>query len=165
MSDARYAELLDSAAKTPLFEPSQAGPAFDRAAIEATLPHRAPFLFLDSVESVDERERNAVGTLSLDPADPVFAGHFPASPVWPGVLQIEAIGQLGLFAKVHGDPERGEEPPALTQVLGARFLHPITPPARVTLLARAFEDGLFFIVVGQCITDGKICSSAAIRGL
>lgn len=56
------------------------------------LPHRPPFLFLDSVVSC-EPGSSVVAAKSLSPDEPYFAGHFPQHPVMPGVLIVEAMAQ------------------------------------------------------------------------
>ena len=64
----------------------------DRTQIEAILPHRDPFLFLDRVIELVPGEY-VVAEKDLLPTLDVFRGHFPGHPVFPGVLQLEAIAQ------------------------------------------------------------------------
>ena len=69
----------------------------DRTQIEAILPHREPFLFLDRVTELIPGEY-AVAERDLLPTEDVFRGHFPGHPVFPGVLQLEGIAQAGAVA-------------------------------------------------------------------
>ena len=69
----------------------------DRTQIEAILPHRDPFLFLDRVIELVPGEY-VVAEKDLLPTLDVFRGHFPGHPVFPGVLQLEAIAQAGAVA-------------------------------------------------------------------
>jgi 3-hydroxyacyl-[acyl-carrier-protein] dehydratase len=69
----------------------------DRTQIEAILPHRDPFLFLDRVIELVPGEY-VVAEKDLLPTEDVFRGHFPGHPVFPGVLQLEAIAQAGAVA-------------------------------------------------------------------
>ena len=69
----------------------------DRTQIEAILPHRDPFLFLDRVTELIPGEY-AVAERDLLPTEDVFRGHFPGHPVFPGVLQLEGIAQAGAVA-------------------------------------------------------------------
>src|SRR5262249_10837202 len=101
----------------------------------------------------------------LGRARDVLAGHFPAYPVWPGVLQVEAVGQAGIVLNLRRAGEAAPPNVALTHVLGARFMRPVLPGGDVEILARVLEDGLFFTIVGQCLRDGAICSVAAVSGL
>jgi beta-hydroxyacyl-ACP dehydratase FabZ len=65
----------------------------DTRAIEAILPHRAPFLMIDHVELVEAGRIVACKTVAAD--EPFFQGHFPGYPIMPGVLIIEAMAQAG----------------------------------------------------------------------
>ena len=63
----------------------------DQQAIKAVLPHRPPFLFLDSVSAGNEDE--VIAHRKIEAAEPWFEGHFPGRPVMPGVLLVETMAQ------------------------------------------------------------------------
>jgi len=70
---------------------------FDIQTIEKMLPHRFPFLMVDRV--IDIGENYIVGIKNITMNEPIFTGHFPSNPIFPGVLQIEAMAQVGgIFA-------------------------------------------------------------------
>lgn len=70
---------------------------FDCNQIAAMLPHRYPFLLVDKV--IDITETTITGLKNVTFNEPHFTGHFPNNPVMPGVLQIEAMAQVGgIFA-------------------------------------------------------------------
>ena len=79
----------------------------DRTQIEAILPHRDPFLFLDRVIELVPGEY-AVAEKDLLPTEDVFRGHFPGHPVFPGVLQLEALAQTGALAVLSQPESRGK---------------------------------------------------------
>jgi UDP-3-O-[3-hydroxymyristoyl] N-acetylglucosamine deacetylase/3-hydroxyacyl-[acyl-carrier-protein] dehydratase len=65
--------------------------------IEKMLPHRFPFLMIDKIMEITEE--TIVGVKNITMNEPIFTGHFPGNPVFPGVLQIEAMAQVGgIFA-------------------------------------------------------------------
>jgi len=66
----------------------------DRDGIRAIIPHREPFLLVDEVTELRPGVR-AVGRYLVKPDDWYLAGHFPGNPIMPGVLQVEALAQLG----------------------------------------------------------------------
>jgi len=68
-------------------------PLFDIVAIEKMLPHRYPFLLVDKILSITED--TIVGVKNVTMNEPQFTGHFPGNPIFPGVLQIEAMAQIG----------------------------------------------------------------------
>lgn len=73
---------------------SQKGVVFDINAIKKILPHRYPFLLVDSIIEF-EPEKRAVGVKNVTANEPFFQGHFPQRPVMPGVLIVEAMAQVG----------------------------------------------------------------------
>ena len=65
--------------------------------IMETIPHRYPFLLIDTIEEIEEGQK-AVGKKCVSGNEPVVQGHFPGNPVMPGVLIIEALAQVGAVA-------------------------------------------------------------------
>ena len=98
--------------------------------VELGLPHRAPFIFIDSVLELVPGE-SALGLKTFSPQDPLFAGHFPGDPLVPGVLLVEALAQTaGLVA---GQPGRALR---LTAIKGMKFPGAARPAEPIRLSAR-----------------------------
>jgi 3-hydroxyacyl-[acyl-carrier-protein] dehydratase len=93
--------------------------------IQQLIPHRPPFLWLDEVVKITEDSIRA--RKHLDPALPVFEGHYPHFPVLPGVLQCEACFQAGavLIAKSH--PVGPGQVPVVTRQNNTRFRRLVRP--------------------------------------
>ncbi|WP_299352757.1 bifunctional UDP-3-O-[3-hydroxymyristoyl] N-acetylglucosamine deacetylase/3-hydroxyacyl-ACP dehydratase [uncultured Porphyromonas sp.] len=79
-------------AQAPVYDPNQA-PLLDVNRIRELLPHRYPFLMVDKI--IEIGTDYIVGVKSVSGNEPFFQGHFPTEPVMPGVLQIEAMAQVG----------------------------------------------------------------------
>jgi 3-hydroxyacyl-[acyl-carrier-protein] dehydratase len=71
------------------------------------IPHRPPFLLIDRVLELEEGVR-AVGLKQVTVNEPFFGGHFPGQPIMPGVLQIEALAQVGAVALLSQPDHRGK---------------------------------------------------------
>ena len=65
--------------------------------IQEIIPHRHPFLLVDKIEELEPGKR-AVGYKAVTYDESFFRGHFPAEPVVPGVLMVEALAQVGAVA-------------------------------------------------------------------
>lgn len=85
-------ELRAQNIQAPVYDPNVA-PVFDVNKIRTMLPHRFPFLMVDKV--IEIGENYIVGVKNVSGNEPFFTGHFPTEPVMPGVLQVEAMAQVG----------------------------------------------------------------------
>ncbi|HEX6289313.1 MAG TPA: 3-hydroxyacyl-ACP dehydratase FabZ [Herpetosiphonaceae bacterium] len=89
------------------------------------IPHRPPFLLIDRILELEEGKR-AVGLKQVTMNEPFFQGHFPGQPVMPGVLQIEALAQVGAVA-ILSQPQNKGKIAMFARIDGARFRKPVTP--------------------------------------
>ena len=89
----------------PVYEPNKPA-VFDINRIKELLPHRYPFLMVDKV--IEVGQKHIVGIKNITTNEPYFQGHFPQEPVMPGVLQVEAMAQVGglLVLSQIDEPER-----------------------------------------------------------
>lgn len=89
----------------PVYDPD-APPVYTIEDIKKRLPHRAPFLFVDKIISLDET--TVVGIKNVTYNEPFFQGHFPDEPIMPGVLLLEALAQSGGLLVLSGldEPEK-----------------------------------------------------------
>ncbi len=76
----------------PLYDPN-VPPVYDINQVKKLLPHRPPFLLVDKI--ISNTADCVVGVKNVTMNEPFFVGHFPDEPVMPGVLQIEAMAQVG----------------------------------------------------------------------
>ena len=91
--------------QAPIYDPNVA-PIYDVNEIRKKLPHRYPMLLVDKV--IDMTPDYIVGVKNVSGNEPFFQGHFPEEPVMPGVLQVEAMAQVGglLVLSTVDEPER-----------------------------------------------------------
>ena len=100
--------------------------------IEAVLPHRPPFLFVDRIIDV-EPGRWAKGVKNVTRNEWFFDGHFPGKPIMPGVLIAEALAQMSAFAIQPGDSEAKPSVGMIASIKGIKFLSPVVPGDQLEL--------------------------------
>ncbi|MFZ0772751.1 MAG: 3-hydroxyacyl-ACP dehydratase FabZ [Candidatus Sulfotelmatobacter sp.] len=135
----------------------------ERSEIERLIPHRPPFLWIDRVEELEPGVR-CVAVRFVDPADPIFAGHFPAKPILPGVLLIEAMAQtagvmMGSDAS-QGAARSGAGVALLAAVNHFKFLKPVTPGQELRIETKKLTDaGKMAYIGGTVWVDGEMVAS------
>lgn len=89
------------------------------------IPHRYPFLLIDTIEELEPGVR-ALGRKCVSVNEPFFQGHFPGNPVMPGVLIIEALAQVGAVA-ILSQPEFQGRTAYFAGIDKARFRQKVAP--------------------------------------
>jgi beta-hydroxyacyl-ACP dehydratase FabZ len=112
----------------------------DSQAIQQILPHRYPFLLVDKIIELEPRTR-IVGIKQVTINEEFFRGHFPGAPVMPGVLQIEALAQVGAILALRDFEDRDSKIPFFTGIESARFRRPVVPGDTLRLEVTALRVG------------------------
>ncbi len=153
--------------KKPLWQSGEntSEPQLGRSEIERLLPHRDPFLFVDSIEAIDLQQAAIRGRRTISPDDPVFAGHFPDQPIYPGVLQIETMGQLGVCLAALTRGGYGSNGVRALKIHHAIFQSEVLPGDSLVVLARMLETNEYTaICAGQLLkSDGSVTALAVME--
>jgi beta-hydroxyacyl-ACP dehydratase FabZ len=133
--------------------------------IQEILPHRYPFLLVDKVIELEPRVR-IVGLKQVTFNEHFFQGHFPDAPVMPGVLQIEALAQVGAILALREFEDRSEKIPFFTGIDKARFRRAVVPGDTLILEVRALRIGNKVQKMwGEAKVNGEITAEAEIMSI
>ncbi|RYD91600.1 MAG: bifunctional UDP-3-O-[3-hydroxymyristoyl] N-acetylglucosamine deacetylase/3-hydroxyacyl-ACP dehydratase [Sphingobacteriales bacterium] len=100
-------------------------PVYDTVQIMNILPHRQPFLMVDKI--LELTKTHVVGLKNVTMNEDLFMGHFPGAPLFPGVLQIEAMAQTGGILVLNTVPDPENYITLFLKIENARFKAPVTP--------------------------------------
>jgi len=128
--------------------------------IYTAIPHRPPFLWVDSVISFDAM--TIVTEKFIDPGLDIFKGHYPGHPIMPGVLLCEAVFQTGalfmaMLEQEAGIPGRGgKKTPVLTRIKGAKFKREVKPGDTIRMHVTLDENiGNAWFFKGKVVVGAK----------
>ena len=123
------------------------------------IPHRHPFLLIDTIEELEPGTR-AVGKKCVSFDEPYFAGHFPGNPVMPGVLIIEALAQVGAVALLGLEQWKGKTA-YFAGIDKARFKRMVRPGDVLMLETKIVQvKGPVGIGEAKAYVDGQLAAKA-----
>lgn len=143
----------------PTYNPS-AKPVYDINAVMQMLPHKHPFLLVDKI--IDITSNTIVGIKNITHDQYFFAGHFPNEPVFPGVLQIEAMAQAGGVLILSQVPDPENYITYFMKIENARFKDKVIPGDTLILkleLTQPVRRGIC-VMKGVAYVGDRIVSEA-----
>lgn len=125
------------------------------------LPHRYPFLLVDRILEMTPDE--VVGLKNVTINESFFQGHFPDSPIMPGVLIIEAMAQTGAILALSVHPELVNAPIYFMGMDKVRFRKPVRPGDQLIMKLRFLKKrGLVFKMKGEALVSGQLVAEAEV---
>jgi 3-hydroxyacyl-[acyl-carrier-protein] dehydratase len=144
------------------YEPEPVSTGMQIGDIFKILPHRYPFLLIDRVIEL-VRMKRIVALKNVTITEPFFQGHFPGTPIMPGVLIVEAIAQAGGILLLTEIPNRDETLVVFTGIEKARFRRPVVPgdQLRIEAVVKAWRVTAGRLE-GKAYVDGKVVCEATV---
>jgi 3-hydroxyacyl-[acyl-carrier-protein] dehydratase len=134
----------------------------DTNGIQKLLPHRYPFLMVDSILEI-ERLKRIVGVKNVSINEGYFQGHFPGQPVMPGVLIIEAMAQTGGLLILLEIPDREKKLLYFVAVDNGRFRRPVVPGDQLIIEAKVLNYRKDFCKLqGEARVNGELAAEATL---
>ena len=137
--------------------------SLDIEGILALLPHRYPFLLVDRLLECNREQEYALAQKMVTINEPYFVGHFPAQRVMPGVLQMEALAQLGALFVLRAFPNVKTKAIYLMSMDHCRFRKPVIPGSVLDLrvdMLHSRHKRLIYKFKGAASVKGEVTSEA-----
>ena len=142
----------------------------DVVAIQKILPHRYPFLLVDRVTDIEEgKSIRAYKNVSI--SEPVFEGHFPGHPIYPGVMIIEGMAQAGgvLAFKSASKEEQEAAKDKVVYFMSidkCKFRNPVRPGDRLEYHLEVLKHrGNIWVLDGKAYVDGTLVAEAELKAM
>jgi len=143
---------------------------FNVVDIQKILPHRYPFLLVDRITELREGEF-IEGYKNVSISEPVFQGHFPDHPIYPGVMIIEGMAQAGgvLAFKSLPEEERDNAENKVVYFMSidkAKFRSPVTPGDQLIYHISVMKHkGAVWQFEAKALVDGKVVAQAELKAM
>jgi len=123
-------------------------------AVTDLIPHRPPFLFVDEIVSASAD--GLVARRTWRPGEEFYRGHYPESPITPGVLLCEAVFQTGALCLARSMPAAGGGPgvPLLVKISDVRFRSPVYPGETTLIEVKRRESLAGFVMMSGSMKSG-----------
>ena len=134
----------------------------DQEQIKDSIPHRDPFLFVDEVRVLEDGKKY-LGIHQVHPDEFYFKGHFPGSPVMPGVLVIESMSQAfggALMSRVVG---KNAGIPLFLSIEDAKFRGIVRPGDTLQMPLEILRLGKISKIYAEAYVNDKLCAQATLN--
>ncbi len=137
--------------------------------IQEILPHRFPFLLVDRVVDMEEGKFiHAYKNVSI--SEPVFQGHFPGHPIYPGVMILEGMAQVGgIIAFKSGGmtlEELQQKVMYFMSIDKAKFRHPVRPGDKLEYKIEVLKlRGTLIVLGGKAYVDDNLVAEAELKAM
>jgi UDP-3-O-[3-hydroxymyristoyl] N-acetylglucosamine deacetylase/3-hydroxyacyl-[acyl-carrier-protein] dehydratase len=143
----------------PHYDPDKV-PVFNTEQIKSMLPHRYPFLFVDKI--VEMTDKMVVGIKNISINEGIFQGHFPGNPIFPGVLQIEAMAQTGGILVLAPQDEPDKWDTYFLKIDNAKFKQKVLPGDTLIIkmeLAAPMRRGIVQMIGTAYVGNKLVCEA------
>jgi 3-hydroxyacyl-[acyl-carrier-protein] dehydratase len=143
---------------------------YDVVEIQKILPHRYPFLLVDRITELTPRE-SIVGYKNISISEPVFQGHFPDHPIYPGVMIIEGMAQAGgvLAFKSMDNATQEEIENKVVYFMSidkAKFRTPVKPGDKLEYRLNVIKNkGAIWMLDAKAYVDDKLVAEAELKAM
>jgi len=143
---------------------------YDVVEIQKILPHRYPFLLLDRVTKL-EKGVSIEGYKNVSISEPVFQGHFPDHPIYPGVMIIEGMAQAGGVLAFQSSSEEDQDAAAnkvvyFMSIDKAKFRSPVTPGDQLIYKLTVLKHrGAIWQLDAKAYVDDKLVAQAELKAM
>jgi len=143
---------------------------FNVVEIQKILPHRYPFLLVDRITALTEGE-SIEGYKNVSISEPVFQGHFPDHPIYPGVMIIEGMAQAGGFLAFQSlsEEEKAQADSKVVYFMSidrAKFRAPVTPGDKLVYKLSVIKNkGPVWQLDAKAYVDDKVVAQAELKAM
>jgi len=143
---------------------------FDVVEIQKILPHRYPFLLVDRITNLEENA-SIEGYKNVSISEPIFQGHFPDHPIYPGVMIIEGMAQAGgvlAFQSANTDNQKEMENKVVyfMSIDKAKFRSPVTPGDQLVYKLSVIKHrGAVWQLEAKAYVDDKLVAEAELKAM
>lgn len=137
--------------------------------IQEILPHRYPFLLVDKITHM-EKGKSIIGFKNISISEPVFMGHFPGHPIYPGVLILEGMAQAGGVLALKSNSLSVEELKNkviyFVSIDNAKFRRPVRPGDKLIYNIEVSKlRGTLIVLDGKAYVEDELVAEAKLKAM